>query len=263
MSVTRPRGPLPARVYWFRRLLVLALTFGLVLGISRLAGGDESQTPDPAAQPASGVATADATASPGATSGAVPRGSEGPRSAKTGKNGAGKKGPGKDRAGKRSPRPLPMPTGPCRDDDVEIVPTVRGNAYEGEDVRLTLRLSTYRSPACSWEVSADTVAVRVTSGSDRIWSSQDCPAAVPTESVVLRRREATRVDVVWSGRRSDSDCSRSTSWVKPGYYHVAAAAMGSEPESVQFELRSPAPITITPTPTPKPKDGARTRSPQT
>jgi hypothetical protein len=263
MSVTRPRGPLPARVYWFRRLLVLALAFGLVLGISRLFGGDGSQAPDPAAQPASGVATADATPSAVATSGAVPRGTERPDSGKVGKDRPGKNKPGKKKAGKRAPRPLPMPTGPCRDDDVKIVPTLRENAYAGEDVRLALRLSTYRSPACSWEVSADTVAVRLTSGSDRIWSSQDCPAAVPTEAVVLRKRKATRVDVIWSGRRSDSDCSRSTSWAQPGYYHVAAAAMGSEPESEQFELRSPAPITITPTPTPTPKDDAGTGGPQT
>ena len=257
MSVTRPRGPLPARVYWFRRLLVLALVAGLVLGVGRLFAGDGSQAPDPAAQPASGVATADATPSAVATSGAVPRGTERPGSGEV------KDGSGGNKAGKRSPRPLPMPTGPCRDDDVRVVPTLRENAYAGEDVRVTLRLSTYRSPACSWEVSADTVAVKLTSGSDRIWSSQDCPAAVPTEDVVLRKRKATRVDVVWPGRRSDSDCSRSTPWAQPGYYHVAAAAMGSEPETEQFELRSPAPITITPTPTPKPKQGAGTGAPQT
>ena len=149
--------------------------------------------------------------------------------------------------------PLAEPTGPCQDSDVRVVPSLEENAYAGGDVRLTLRLSTFVSPACNWEVSADSVAVRLTSGSDRIWSTQDCPTAVPEVPVVLRNRKVTLVDITWSGRRSDDDCSRTTHWAEPGYYYVAAAAMGSEPESQQFQLLSPAPVTITPTPTPSPR----------
>ncbi|HEU4511537.1 MAG TPA: hypothetical protein VFR87_00375 [Nocardioidaceae bacterium] len=236
MSVARPRGPLPARVYWFRRLLLLGVVFGLVFGLSRVFGGSGAASPEPAARPASGVATADATPSATSTADAVPRTT--------------------NPAKKKTRIPLAVPTGPCQDSDVRIVPSLEESAFMGEDVRLTLRLSTFQSPACTWEVSPDNVAVKLTSGNDRIWSSQDCPTAVPTEDVVLRDRRATLVDVVWSGRRSDSDCSRLTDWAQAGYYHVTAAAMGSEPESEQFQLRSPAPITITPTPTPKPKGEA-------
>jgi hypothetical protein len=249
MSVTRPRGPLPARVYWFRRLLVLGLAVALVLGVGRLLGGAGGEPTEPAAQPASGAVRSDAPGDGTPSAGATPRP-------------AATAGAGRTPAAtppRKTRTPLPTPTGPCRDSDVKVVPVLRENAYAGEDVVLTLRLSTYRSPACDWQVSADTVAVKLTSGSDRIWSSQDCPAAVPTEEVVLRTRKATRVDVVWPGRRSDSDCSRSTPWAQPGYYHVSAAAMGSEPESEQFELRSPTPITITPTPTPQPKPNASGR----
>jgi hypothetical protein len=223
-------------VYWFRRLLVLAVVCGLVLGVSRLIGGGD-ESPDPAARTAAGVVTASPTPSALSTADAAPRATE--------------------RAGRERTRvPLAMPTGPCRDSDVRVVPSLEDDAFMGEDVRLTLRLSTYRSPACTWQVSADTVAVKLTSGSDRIWSSQDCPSAVPSEDVVLRNRKATLVDVMWSGRRSDSDCSKLTDWAQEGYYHVTAAAMGSEPASAQFELRSPAPITITPTPTPSPSASA-------
>lgn len=232
MSVSRPRGPLPARVYWFRRLLLLGLVFGLVFGLSRLFGGGGDVSPDPAAQPAAGVATGDATPSATSTADAAPTSPTKPP--------------------KKTRTPLAMPTGPCQDSDVRVLPSLEEEAFLGTDVRLTLRLSTYQSPACTWQVSSDTVAVRLTSGSDRIWSSQDCPSAVPTEDVVLRDRKVTLVDVLWSGRRSDSDCSRLTDWAEAGYYHVSAAAMGSEPETEQFELRSPAPITITPTPSPSP-----------
>ncbi len=47
-SMARPRGPLPARVYWVRRVLVLGVALALVFGIARLLGG----TGDPAADSA-------------------------------------------------------------------------------------------------------------------------------------------------------------------------------------------------------------------
>jgi hypothetical protein len=237
MSVTRPRGPLPARVYWVRRLLVLGVVFGLVFGLSRLLGGDD-RSAEPAARPASAVQSGSAT--PSAVSTADARPGTSPT-------------PGPSPKTTMTKPPLAMPTGPCRDNDVRVVPDLQETAYAGGTVRLTLRLTTFRSAACTWTVSPETVAVRLTSGSDRIWSSQDCPKAVPEQQVVLRDREATFVDVTWGGRRSDSDCSRNTQWAEPGYYHLAAAAMGSEPESQQFELNRPV-VTVAPSPTPRPKD---------
>lgn len=216
-------------------MLVLLVAFGLVFGVTRLFGGEGDESPAPVAQPAAGTVTSEADPRAVSTADARPQ----PTATPTKK--------------KRTRPPLAMPTGPCQDSDVKVVPAVLDTAYAGEDVRLTLKLRTFESPACNWEVSAESVAVKLTSGNDRIWSSQECPAVVPTESVILRKRPATLVDVVWSGRRSDAECSRLTQWAQPGWYHVSAAAMGSEPESQQFELRSPAPITITPSPTPKPK----------
>jgi hypothetical protein len=231
MSMTRPRGPLPARVYWVRRLLVLGIVLGVVFGLTRLFGGDGGSS-EPAAQPASVVQSSSASPSAASTADALPSVEPSPTKTKT---------------------PLAIPTGPCQDSDVRVVPDLQQNAYAGGDVRLTLRLTTFVSAACTWTVSPETVAVRLTSGSDRIWSTQDCPKAVPEEQVVLRDREATYVDVTWPGRRSDSDCSRTTQWAEPGYYHVAAAAMGSEPETQQFQLLRPAPVTVTPSPTAEPK----------
>jgi hypothetical protein len=237
MSVTRPRGPLPARVYWVRRLLVLGVVFGLVFGISRLFGGGDASS-EPAARPASATQSGGSTPSAVSTADARPGGSP-------------SAGPSPQRT--KTKTPLAMPTGPCRDNDVRVVPDLQATPYAGGKVRLTLRLSTFVSAACTWTVSPETVAVRLTSGSDRIWSSQDCPKAVPEEQVVLRDSQATYVDVSWGGRRSDSDCSRNTQWAEPGYYHLAAAAMGSEPESQQFELLRPV-VTVAPSPTPRPKD---------
>ncbi len=113
-----------------------------------------------------------------------------------------------------------------------------------------MTLTTLSSPACTWDVSSKVMAVKVTSGSDRIWSTQECSGAVPKQSVVVRKDHPVDVSVAWNGQRSDSDCTRSTAWAEPGYYHVVAASFGAEPVDVQFELKSPVPRTITATPTP-------------
>lgn len=247
MSVSRPRGPLPARVYWFRRLLVLGVLAALVVGIAQLLGTGSDGSSGPTAQQASST-TVDETAS--AAPSVVSTADAKPQADRTTK--AGKK-PAK----KKTRTPLPMPTGPCQDSDVRVQPAPKDTRAD-DQIELTLRLSTFESPACSWEVSPDSVVVRLTSGSDRIWSSQDCQAAVPTRSVVLRRKTPVELDVIWSGRRSDSDCSSRTDWAEPGYYHLASAAMGSEPESEQFRLLPPAPITETPKPTPRVKDKKKT-----
>lgn len=239
--VTRRRGRLPARVYWFRRLLVLGLAAALVFGVGRFLDG----SPDP------GVPTAQQASAPGSLLPSTGAGS----TAAASPSAQAQPTPLRPR---RTRTPLPEPTGPCRDDDVKVVPAVE-DAPAGSDVALTLRLRTVASPACTWEVSADSLVVRLTSGSDRIWTSQDCPAAITRQQVVLRQRPATLVQVLWSGRRSDRECSRTTQWAEPGYYHVTAAALGAEPADQQFALRAPAPVTITPTPRPSKKRQHRTQ----
>jgi hypothetical protein len=148
--------------------------------------------------------------------------------------------------------PVAVPTGPCADSDVKVTPSVDGPAYAGTDVAITLNLTTVDSPACHWQVSPESVVVKLTSGDDRIWSTQDCPGAVPSQSVVVRKGEVTKVPVIWSGQRSDDECSRTTLWAEPGYYHAVAAALGAEPADQQFELLLAVRATITPTPTVEP-----------
>lgn len=241
-TVTRPRGPLPRRVYWGRRLLVLVVALSLVYGISHLLGGDPTKSDNPSARPASasqGSPSAGRSPSSRPTGAARDNESEGTRGAKA---------------------PLAVPTGPCADDDVRVDPSVDSTAFAGSDVAITLNLTTLESPACTWEVSPDSVVVKLTSGSDRIWSTQDCPAAIEAQSVIVRKDAVTKVDVTWSGQRSDDDCTRTTLWAQPGYYFATAAALGAEPAEQQFELLTPLRPTITPTPTAKPDKKATERA---
>src|SRR6476619_3986290 len=235
-AVTRPRGPLPARVYWTRRLLLAAVAFALVFGIARLLGSSGSGTPE--ARPVGAAASS----SRPATGSLIPQATPDASALSTGR--AAKNTPSP------TPTPLASPTGACADSDVVATPSVKGTAYAGHAVVFTMTLTTLSSPACTWDVSSRAMAVQVTSGSDRIWSTQACSGAVPKQSVVVRKDHPVDVSVAWNGQRSDSDCTRSTAWAEPGYYHVVAASFGAEPVDVQFELKSPVPRTITATPTP-------------
>lgn len=252
---TRSRRPLPRRVYWFRRLLVLGVAavvvVGTVFGLAQLL----DYSPD-----GSGGERATAVASaPDEPVDEKPRGQR-PRKQKS----ADKRPDGK--ADK-----LAKPNGPCLDSDVLVTPTI-AEAYAGSRVRIVLELTTVESAACYWEVSPDSVFVNIDGEEGTLWSSQHCSDAVPTRSVVPRRERAAKVPMWWDGRYSDEGCPPWSLWVeKVGSYTAVAAARGSvTPIATGFFLSGAVAETVTTTATPtgsptgsptrKPTEGSGERS---
>jgi hypothetical protein len=227
-------------VYWVRRTLVLAVALGLVFGIAQLLGGSTGSSGDETAR----VVGADRTPSQsaqerGSTADAEPSQQSGPR---------GTKG---SRKPKKTETPLAVPTGPCRNEEVVVEPKLKQAAYAGSLVHVRLKMTTTGNPACTWTVSPETLVVKITSGDDRIWSSQECPDAVPQTDVVARKDVPAKIDMGWAARRSDSGCTPQRGWAQPGFYHVTTAAFGAEPTDVQFELRPPVAPTVTAKPKPE------------
>ena len=152
---------------------------------------------------------------------------------------------------------LAKPDGPCDDADVVVTPTIE-DAHAGSPVKIVLELTTIESDACYWEVSPESVFVNIDSDEvGTLWSSQQCPDVVPTESVVPRREKAAKVALWWTPKESDEGCTASTDWLLAGDYTAVAAARGSvTPVPTGFVLGSAvAPtVTTTPTPTPSPTD---------
>lgn len=218
------RGPLPARVYWRRRAAVLGTALLLVLGVVRLVGGGEP----------SGEGTVVAVQSAGEPSAAAA-----PRT-----TGTTEQRPEKRRKKDKPEKPAPaQPDGECVDSDIAVTPAIE-EATAGRRVEILLELRTALSPACTWRVSPETLTVKITSGDDDVWFSRQCPRAIPSRDVVVRKAESTTVAVRWSGRRSDRDCTRYTDWAMPGWYHVTAAALAGEPSDVQFQLTRPDPEVV-------------------
>src|SRR3954454_2759742 len=101
MSSMAPRGPLPARVYWFRRTLVLVAALALVFGIGKLLtgfGGDPKATTAAGVPPKPAESSSQQTVSASATVPVPP--------------------PTKVEKGKKTALPLSVPTGTCDPADI-------------------------------------------------------------------------------------------------------------------------------------------------
>jgi hypothetical protein len=220
---------------------VLVVALALVWGVAHLLGSGGGTTPAPAARPVVADASSSAPATTAAPASAPPQAVTSARPPTKKQRRA---------AATAAATPLAAPEGPCADGDITVDPSVKGHAYAGRSTVFTLSMTSRVSPACTFTVTPSTVVLRLTSGSDRIWSSQECPGAVPKQAVVVRRDVPATVSVAWNGQRSDSDCTRTTAWAQPGYYHATAAVFGADPTDEQFELQPPPRPTVTATPSP-------------
>lgn len=240
------RGPLPARVYWTRRILVLAVALGLVAATVQLvsmAVGGSSGEPDRAAQVAAESSESEVPDSDATEPADEPSGEGKQRD--------------KDRKRDRDRGPvLAEPEGECVDRDIAVTPTAK-KTVAGSPITFVLELRTILTAACTWEVSPESLTVKITSGDDDIWFSTQCRRAIPREDVVIRNNVSTEVKVTWSAKRSDEDCSRLTDWAMPGWYFIEAAALAGEPSDLQFQLTAPEPEVVTETVDPEPKGGKK------
>lgn len=246
-TTVRPRGPLPARVYWRRRLVAVSVPVLLVVVLARILGGSSD-----AQDEAAGTATqAGAQVQQDA---AV----AGPTAAATGTGKKGRKGKGTGTVETTPPAPvLAEPSGPCDDADIVAAPALT-TAVGGADVPITINLRTVTTEACTWQASPQTLTVTITSGDDFIWSTRQCPASIAPQDVVVRQVVDTPVVVTWTdAKRSDDTCSGRAGWALPGFYHVEAAALGGNGTDVQFELVPKQPDVVTETAQPQQQGGGK------
>ncbi|MGA8255678.1 MAG: hypothetical protein WB767_03805 [Nocardioides sp.] len=221
------RGPLHPAVYWRRRLFVLGTLVALVLTlVNMVRGGDDAPRADAEATTVSGEVA------PAKTPSVSPK-----------KTGPGNKsGQGKKKAKQRPIEPpepvLATPTGPCDDADVAVSPFVAG-AVAGRPVTITLQLRTIESAACTWRVTANRLALKISRAGEQVWASWQCPTQLGVQDVVVRSAVTATVNVPWNSRYSEGGCPRETPYAGVGTYEVTVAAFGGEPSSVEFTLAQP------------------------
>jgi hypothetical protein len=242
-------------VYWRRRLAVISVALVLVLAVAKLLGATGGDEPEKAAQvgtPSSPTATV--TVGESEATQAAGQGKKGKKGRKNrGNQSTAPTGttetalPPTPTPTPTTPPPLAEPDGPCADGDVFLTPSVDG-AIGGSDVTIMLNFQSATSEACTFDLSSDSVRVKVAKDRDTVWSTGQCPDAVPGQEVVVRRTTVTQVPMVWKeAKRSDDECSARTAWALPNTYTASASVLGGEPTAVNFDLVAPAAPTVTQT----------------
>jgi hypothetical protein len=238
-NVIRPSGPLPARVYWVRRLvlvgvvvLVAAMVWWLVSGLggSSPSGGspNDASLPGAATQTSTTPSSLPSTSTsqpPTATDGAPARIRQ-HASALGGRHGSTT----------HQTQALPAPTGDCAPSDIGIDVQMPDTTV-GQSTTATLSLTTLDSTACTLQITPTTMVLRITSGADVIWTSDDCPNLLPARQVVVRGDPATTYRFSWDGHRSVQGCVSPGQLADPGGYSVEAALVGADVHKGYFEVK--------------------------
>ena len=188
----RPVGPEPASTYWQRRAVVATgAVLVLALLTSLLTGG--SDEPDTVAEaPRTTPSPSASSASPSADPSAGP--SAGP-----------------------TPSALPI----CQPEAVRIEAAADKDSYPvGSSPRLTLSVTNTGTAPCTRDLGQAAVELLVFSGSDRIWSSDDCSPGGGAAVTTLEPGEAEVQRVTWDARRSLPGCEGRKAQAQAGTYRV-------------------------------------------
>ncbi|HVF05107.1 MAG TPA: hypothetical protein VNA20_09720 [Frankiaceae bacterium] len=208
-ALLHPRGPLPPGVYWRRRVGTLLGVVVVLFGASRACGSD--------GEPRAGVSptpSASATTTPRPTKPAVSR--------------------------TASPTASPVAAaGQCRAADLVVNARAGAQLYPaGQRPVLTIGIANKGARPCTFDVGQANRGITVTSGNDRVWSSDDCSPGGGAQVVALQPgAEPTEFSVTWARRRSRPGCPAGQPEAAPGTYRVVGrfGELVSQPDS--FSLR--------------------------
>ncbi|MGW6130271.1 hypothetical protein ACWFNE_09620 [Cellulomonas sp. NPDC055163] len=202
MGVLRPAGPLPARVYWFRRIVVVGIPLVLVAVVvwAFAARGGSSTDDGAGADPAQDAAPATSTTEPPEDDDATPTA--------------------------------------CDPQTLGLTLTTDGTSYAaGAIPTLTVTLTNDGTAACLIDVGEAQREIVITSGTDRIWSSRDCAAAESQgREILLPPGTADATQLQWQRVRSAEGCPADQPVAQPGTYSAALTLGPIAPAPVVFVL---------------------------
>lgn len=197
MDVVRPRGPLPASVYWRRRALVLGVPFLLVLIVVwwGMRGSDDQGTA-PATQPVAEALSAPTTPAP----------------------------------------TTPVGPQPCTALALALQPDAASYSGGAEPV-LTVTVTNTADVACLVDVGDAQREIVITSGTDRIWSSRDCAGAdTQSIRLLLDAGQADTRQVQWTRVRSVPGCTGDRPAARSGTYSAQLTLGGVSAQPAVFVL---------------------------
>jgi hypothetical protein len=198
-----PIGPLPAAVYWRRRLVLLAALLAALFVLRACVGGGDAPR----------------------TTGAGPT-------------------PTVTRSAATKPSPTPsrslVRTGPvtCTDAMLQLTVTSDAKTYPvGSSPRFVLRVANTSDRSCRRDLGGKPLELRVYSGEDRIWSSDDCGDTTTSSVQTIGAHSYLETTMTWPGTRSRPGCTGDKPKAQPGTYYVRLSVGSARTSGAVFRLR--------------------------
>jgi hypothetical protein len=219
------RRPLPAAVYWRRRLVVLAVVILIVWLIIQIVGlfsdgGDDKPTvtPTPQATPTSTVPLPEGLVSVELKTSDVK----------------------------------------CDPQNVRVTPSVPLGQTARQAIWVNFTFATVDGIGCTLEPDDAQLLVVISAKDSPIYDSVVCNANFLSAPVALSEGWSSQVSAKWSGRGSGKKCKASEGFAPAGSYRIQAGTLGGEPGEATFTLAKPTTPDPTPTadPTPTPDPAA-------
>jgi hypothetical protein len=239
ICVLHPVGPLPASVYWRRRVLVFAagLVVLLILWLLTTSGGagpgntgsgqaagqaSTGQTGTGPAGNATTTAAGDPTSAPPGPSDTL---AATPPADDPGRPGGGSAGdpttPTTPTTAATSTAAAAADTPGCTDDMLTLTVTPARPDYPvGALPEITLSVQNISHTTCTRDLAASQQEVLLYAGRNRLWSSNDCYPGGGQDVQALAPGERDRFSVTWSGLSSRPHCAGTRTHVGPGRYHL-------------------------------------------
>ncbi|WP_066585915.1 hypothetical protein [Cellulomonas timonensis] len=200
MGVLRPAGPLPSRVYWTRRFVVLGLPLLVVIVVVWALLG-RGGTPD-----ADNV-NADGSGEQEPVDGAEDEPAD----------------PGAPQA--------------CAPEALALTLAADSASYAAAAIpTFTVTLANTGEVDCLVDAGSGQLEIAIVSGEDRIWSSRDCPAGAAERKLLLGPGQSDVTQVQWTRVRSAEGCATGLPAVKSGTYSATLTAAGAASAPQVFVL---------------------------
>lgn len=231
-GVLHPRGPHQPRVYWIRRGVLVAavlVVVGLVWGVVVAVSPKQANDPRPLTQTTSAARTTARPSSPTATTPAASSASASPTAPVTTAQPTTEPPP-------PSTTTPPAPQ-PCATSALAV--TVSGEPRVKSEATTSFTVSVINNGPvpCVLAINQKTYSLKVTSGSDQIWSTDDCAAWLGGDkTVTLDPAKAMEWNIGWNTRRSQADCKVTGDYLRPGTYLVTASYLGVPSQAFRVVL---------------------------
>lgn len=192
-ALLHPVGPLPATVYWVRRAVLAATAVAVLLLLLNWLAGRGGPPSRAGAAPVRSHSPAPVTPS------SLPSSPSSPTA---------------------SPTLAAVPA--CPDRVLSVVAATDATVYpSGRQPVLSVTIRNTGPGSCRRDVGPGARGLTIRSGSDRIWSSDDCEGA-GSATITLARGAARSFALRWPRMRSEPSCPGRGTPARPGTYRLYA-----------------------------------------